>query len=105
MAGSDYQPECGPPNRDEIITCWCGERGTYEELFDDDVPDTCGGLGVLHCSCGGDSGFCVCHNHGEMECPGCEDCESDGSADFDDGEFGSDDYDGDQDDHRTQTRY
>ena len=62
---------------DEIITCWCGEEGTEEELFSDDpYLDTCGGTGFLYCHCGGD--LCVCHHHGqEIECPGCEDCEGD----------------------------
>lgn len=59
---------------DAILTCWCGARGTYEELFDDACLDEgCGGMGVLYCYCGGD--FCVCHFHGETECPGCDDCE------------------------------
>lgn len=80
MACPDYQPECGPPEGD-IITCWCGVRGTYEELFEDDLDDTCGGLGVLHCYCGGD--FCICHNHGEVPCDGCEDCDSNELGDFD----------------------
>ena len=33
----------------------------------------CGGFGILYCYCGGD--FCVCANRGEIECPGCPDCE------------------------------
>lgn len=58
---------------EEIITCWCGAQGTEEELFDDAVfREACGGSGILNCICGGD--FCVCHHHGEVECPGCEDC-------------------------------
>jgi hypothetical protein len=68
--------DCEVDNSGEIFTCWCGAQGTFEELFDDAVYDECcGGLGVLHCECGGD--FCVCHNHGEVECPGCEDYGSD----------------------------
>lgn len=67
------------------VRCWCGEEGTYEELFDDRfLDDTCGGLGVLNCRCGGD--LCVCHNHGGIECPGCEDCEEPS----DDGDLGDD---------------
>lgn len=78
---SAYQPESGPPD-DEVIRCWCGVRGTYDELFDDAaLEDGCGGTGHLTCYCGGD--FCVCHHHGETERPGCEDCEPDGSWDFD----------------------
>ena len=64
-----------PEVDDEIITCWCGAKGTYDELFFDDLEGGCGGSGTRNCYCGGD--FCVCHNHGEMECPGCEDCEFD----------------------------
>lgn len=36
---------------------------------------------MLYCICGGD--FCVCHNHGEVECDGCEDCEDDAERMFD----------------------
>jgi len=62
--------------QDAVIRCWCGESGTYDELFADDLDGPpCGGLGVLHCFCGGD--FCVCHHHGEAECPGCEECRHD----------------------------
>jgi hypothetical protein len=65
---------------DGPIRCWCGAEGAYEDLFDDACLDeSCGGLGTLNCYCGGD--FCVCHHHGETECPGCPDCE--GSDDFD----------------------
>lgn len=75
---------------DPIITCWCGATGTYDELFDDDgLDDRCGGLGELHCQCGGD--LCVCHHHGAVECPGCEDCEPDDYGDD------YDDYDPDGD--------
>ena len=47
----------------------------------------CGGTRVLDCYCGGD--FCVCGNFGEVECPGCEDCD----GDEDDGGYRDDDYD------------
>lgn len=61
---------------DDVFECWCGARGTYEELFDDStLEETCGGLGTLHCHCGGD--LCICHHHGSTECPGCEQCEID----------------------------
>lgn len=62
--------------------CWCGEKNAYfsEEPFEE---GGCGGAGVFECYCGGD--FCVCHNHGEVECPGCDDCEAD--QDEDDGPF------------------
>jgi hypothetical protein len=40
---------------DEIIACWCGAKGTYDELFDDACLDqSCGGTGYVECSCGGD---------------------------------------------------
>jgi hypothetical protein len=66
---------------DELITCWCGAVGTYEELFDfSGLDHCCGGSGELHCECGGD--LCVCHHHGSIECPGCADCEP--AGDFDD---------------------
>jgi hypothetical protein len=58
-----------------IITCWCGEKGTYEQLFQDHGDSSCGGSGTITCYCGGD--LCVCHNHGYFECPGCPDCEDD----------------------------
>jgi hypothetical protein len=62
---------------DEIITCWCGAVGTFDELFDvSGLPkssDQCGGTGCIQCECGGDQ--CVCHHHGEIACEGCEGCE------------------------------
>lgn len=66
----------------EQIECWCGAKGTYEELFDDDFPERCGGMGIVDCRCGGD--LCVCHNHGEVECPGCPDCEDHDEDPYDD---------------------
>ena len=65
-----------PEVDDGLIHCWCGAVGEYEELFYDLFLDSsCGGSGTLHCDCGGDQ--CVCHHHGEAECPGCPDCEGD----------------------------
>lgn len=65
------------------VTCWCGAELTDEDLermaAELDGPP-CGGSGTLHCYCGGD--LCVCHNHGEAECPGCPDCRYD-DDDFD----------------------
>lgn len=55
--------------------CWCGVKNPYFA----EVHGTCGGTGMIDCHCGGDQ--CVCHNHGEVECYGCEDCE----PTFDDG--------------------
>ncbi len=64
-------------------TCFCGAHGTFEELHDmDGLDKKCGGTGMLYCYCGGD--LCVCHNHGEVECFGCEDCENN---EYLDGEF------------------
>lgn len=57
-----------------ITHCWCGAVGMPDDLFSSDIDDSCGGSGLLRCYCGGDQ--CVCHNHGEIECPGCDDCES-----------------------------
>ena len=66
---------------DDVIQCWCGASGTYEELFDSSGLDyTCGGSGTLNCVCGGD--FCVCHYHGLAECYGCEDCRKDEDDDY-----------------------
>ena len=74
---------------DEIIECWCGAKGTYDELFDSECFESgCGGTGMIQCECGGD--FCVCHNHGEIECPGCEDCEGDDDSDLYDGPWDDD---------------
>lgn len=59
---------------EDQVTCWCGAKGTAEELFSElYLESRCGGSGVVNCFCGGD--FCVCHNHGESECLGCPDCE------------------------------
>lgn len=69
------------PEDDGLFTC-CGVSAPYEEMCED-VGGTCGGTGSLDCYCGGD--LCVCHNHGEVECYGCEDCE--GRDDFDDDQY------------------
>jgi hypothetical protein len=77
-------PACSPGGPDDIIECWCGAKGTYEELFSDhSYEDSCGGTHEIHCECSGD-GLCVCHHHGSYECPGCEDCEGDEDGDYDD---------------------
>lgn len=48
--------------------CWCGvERPYFAPL-----PEVCDGDGMIYCECAGAT--CVCHWHGETECPGCEDC-------------------------------
>jgi len=69
-------------NEEPVLECWCGARGTYNELFSDDLDESCGGSGELNCYCGGD--FCVCHHHGSTECDGCEDCQDeDDWSDYD----------------------
>lgn len=59
----------------ENTPCWCGEPNPHYE----EIHQTCGGSRLLNCICGGD--FCVCHNHGEVECFGCPDCEPPDEAD------------------------
>ncbi len=63
--------------------CWCGVKNPYFAP----VAGGCGGTGSVNCYCGGDQ--CVCHNHGEIECPGCWDCEGfdDGQDDDDNGDW------------------
>jgi hypothetical protein len=56
----------------EQMACWCGAKGSYDDLFAP-LPARCGGSGYFDCHCGGD--LCVCHNHGEVDCVGCQDCE------------------------------
>lgn len=51
-----------------MTKCWCGIRDAYFAP----VGGTCAGTGSLDCICGGD--FCICCNHGEVECDGCRDC-------------------------------
>lgn len=58
------------------MRCWCGVVGSEDELFDDaGLQYGCAGTGSIDCLCGGD--LCVCHYHGETDCPGCEDCRAD----------------------------
>jgi hypothetical protein len=67
---------------DYEMTCWCGAEGKVSELYDHTgLESGCGGTGSLNCHCGGD--LCVCHYHGETECPGCTECEGP-DDDFDD---------------------
>lgn len=58
---------CYPPEPPDV--CWCGAKNPYHA----EIHGGCGGMGILNCICGGD--LCVCHNHGEVECFGCPDCE------------------------------
>jgi hypothetical protein len=72
----------------ETFKCWCGDRVTDADF--EPINGGCGGIGTLYCDCGGD--FCVCHNHGEVQCDGCEDCDAGGFGEGDDG------YDSDYED-------
>lgn len=78
-------PVAGPVVR-RTAPCWCGAERPY---FSRSVVRTCGGTGELRCRCGGDN--CACHNHGSIECWGCDDCSYDDAADFDDYDY--DDWD------------
>lgn len=74
----------GDVDLDAPTPCWCGEP---DPLYDwEGLDETCGGTGTLHCYCGGD--MCVCHHHGEIDCPGCDECCADGEdedlEDYDD---------------------
>lgn len=75
------------PGDDDTVACWCGEVAPHYEP----LPATCGGLGTIECECGGDN-LCVCHNHGAVECSGCEECE-----DWDDAEGDDDGWTGEED--------
>lgn len=44
--------------------------------------------GMIQCECGGD--LCVCHHHGEYECPGCDECDGDDDNGFGDCDYGDD---------------
>ncbi len=80
------EPNLDESETDGVFKCWCGAEGPFEELCDMSFLESgCGGTGSLNCFCGGD--FCVCHNHGEVECPGCEDCERENDECFDDGDY------------------
>lgn len=50
----------------------------YHDNDDLDLEDACGGTRWLNCFCGGD--FCACGEEG-ADCPGCEDCDDDGTGD------------------------
>lgn len=65
-----------------MTTCWCGTRNAYFAR----VYGQCSGTGSIECICGGD--FCVCHNHGEVDCDGCANCEE--RDDLDDDQQGDD---------------
>ena len=73
----------------QLMRCWCGACGTFEELFCQDFEENCGGGGYIDCHCGGD--FCVCHNHGGYDCPGCPDCEEERDYDWQD-DYDDEDY-------------
>lgn len=80
--------ECGYPCPycEEEFRCWCGEEGPLSAMCDFAVYEQeCSGSGVLYCECGGE--FCVCHNHGEVECPGCSQCLPEDGGDWDEDEW------------------
>ena len=57
-------------------SCWCGEQ--HPAYLTGGLAATCDGSGFLECRCGGDQ--CVCYHHGEVECPGCSECNGDGEG-------------------------
>lgn len=69
------------PDPNKPTPCWCGERNPHYD--GDPYRRGCGGSGTLYCRCGGDQ--CYCHNHGEVECLGCGDCDGFGDS-WDDGD-------------------
>lgn len=78
--------------------CWCGEPHPWCADTRSGLRRRCGGTGMLDCECGGDQ--CACHNHGEVECWGCIDCDHD--LDQPDGEV--DGPDGDSDFYEPEPR-
>ena len=92
----DEDPRCGEcdsvliekKTKDED-TCWCGVESPYCADVEDGLEAACNGTGHLHCYCGGD--LCSCHNHGEVQCPGCEECEEEDEDKYDDSEYDVDD--------------
>lgn len=71
-----------------------GWHGYYARTVDGEVHwyesperERCGGHGYIRCRCGGD--LCVCGNHGEIDCMGCDDCDPD--------DYEPDDYEDDTD--------
>lgn len=62
-----------------VQPCWCGEKDPWRADFESGLSQRCDGAGTLSCHCGGD--LCVCHNHDEVECPGCAECEDLGDED------------------------
>lgn len=77
--GMKLTSQADPMDRPDV--CWCGVKNPY--YAPTRIVDGCGGTGSIACYCGGD--FCVCHNHGEMECFGCPDCEG-SECGFDEGD-------------------
>lgn len=71
--------------KEDVDRCWCGVVNPHFE----ELPARCGGAGVLYCECGGDN-LCFCHNHGEIQCDGCPDCEDDDDYDDDLDDWGDD---------------
>lgn len=59
-----------------------GETYWHATTAAEGLEQHCGGTGYLNCYCGGD--LCVCGNFGEVECPGCPDCEGMDEDEFED---------------------
>lgn len=72
------------PDEGQWLTDMNGDRRWYASP----ERERCGGSGYINCYCGGD--LCVCANGGEIECDGCEDCET---QDDDGYEYYDDSYD------------
>lgn len=68
-----YPPTTDDDGDDDAPDC---DDGYHDDYLD--LEGACGGTGWLNCFCGGDT--CVCGEEG-AECPGCEDCEADGTGD------------------------
>ena len=89
------QPGNPEAEDEEDRPCWCGEEHPeYAPL-----PSRCDGMGSLYCRCGGDQ--CVCHNHGEVDCPGCVACDGDAMEEDDGEDDDGEDDDGEDDDGDT----
>lgn len=82
MADHDETIEIDEDEEGFTGTCWCDPGNSNCWFSTAYLNRTCGGSGTLHCYCGGD--LCVCHNHGEIECDGCEDCEDQFAMECDD---------------------
>lgn len=77
LTGERGDADLGEPSEEELgfyAPCYCGEHRAW--FSREPYEETCDGLGLLNCFCGGD--MCVCHHHGETECLGCVECAEEG---------------------------